>query len=280
MLRPLKGNAGFSIVSALFLIGMVSLATGGIAAYYTNVHSAMRHIGISDTVLQVKYDVMSVLDNDANWATMVNSNANLACLRKTAIGTTCPAGDLGAISLLNLDGTPYLSAGAGNEGFDLMGNRCTTWNISEDCAFRYEVRVACNGPCTPTQYQNAATDLVASSPRLKLTGEFMVSPRIAEKLGNLSGTKYDIQMIRGSMSQTMSNSCNTLAGIFDQRTNVCKSNIGTADAALCLAGEWFVGYNADGSKICVPDIKRGKYCPDGAAATGMDSRGNLSCSSF
>ncbi len=234
----------------------------------------------------IKENLLSIVDNDAAWARIVRAPGNpaLACL--AVDGGNCGAGNFGIIKVYDANGTVVIN-NAANEGFDISGNRCTSFdaiNGHESCIFKFVITANCSGPCGITQYP--AGMIVAPSPKIQVQATIQFKPlrAIMGSAVNVTSTQYTFNFIRGNQDGSLAKYCSSLNGIFDAKTNICAAP-GTVPAdfdCTVLAGPhaWFAGFAADGTPQCANDSKVGVGCSDTTAIVGYMPDGSVVCSGY
>lgn len=231
----------------------------------------------------IKENLMAMLDNDAVWAKTVEKNPKLACLRAPG---TCNASNFGVIDIYDADGN-LVDTTTGSRGYDYSGRPCDRFSLvrpDTTCVFRYTVRWECSGACGTTTFVD---DLpVAVNPKIRLLGSFEFAakdPDLKDKLTS-KNKAFTFDFVRAAKAKTLSQYCQSIEGIFDQRSGTCKSALSTPDSFDCtvLNGphSWFVGFESDGTPICKDDAKLGQACPNGTAMLGYTQDGRIQCGPF
>ena len=269
---------------ALILSMVVSSIVAGAAYYMLGTNPSARVIkldNVRNSEDMIKENAMALLDNDAAWFQTVNRNPNLACLRNP--GSVCTPANFGPINVYDGDGTLFLGTLA-NSGFDYSGSPCTTFSAANpdlSCVFKYEVTWSCNGPCGTTTFLGSMP--VASSPRIHLVSTFAFASKDKDLMVKTKGNGLGFDFIRGSKGKTLSQYCNSIDGVFDQRSGVCNSAMSkprTFNCADINSHSWFVGFRKDGTPICKTDVKLGQNCPSGTAVIGYQEDGRILCGPF
>ena len=285
---------GSSLVFILILAGIVAAIGGSVASYFYQVQSETSRIGIKESILQVKDNVIATLDNEGAWYQTVLNNPSLACLIDQSPGPqlACPAGvNFGVISVFDAGGTAFLP-NAATSGFTASGISCNTFGIDRICVFQYQIIADCLGGCLGTQTVFHPGSLIAVIPSIQFKSQLIVSPLVASVKGfnldvlNTTVTgNYYIDFTRGGSASTLSKFCSTLTGSdYSQSSQVCEYSIQNPkdfDCEIGAAGpSFFMGYAADGIAICqeLPMLNTG--CPGGTAAIGVNGRGGLICGTF
>lgn len=279
--KMIKSDSGQAMVMSIMVSGVIAAGAYFLMAPDPN-RKSLKINNVKYSAEMVKENLMAVLDNDAAWAKTIELNSNLACLRTPG---TCATSSFGAINVYDADGT--LVAGlAPTSGFDLSGKPCNTFSSTGpdlNCVFKYTVTASCNGACEPTTLVPGMP--VAVSPRIRIVGSFQFASKdkdLDQRLSGLNPT-YRFDFMRGSKGKTLSQYCNSIEGVFDQRTSICRSAISKPKSFDCTTANphsWFIGFRKDGTPVCKNDMKLGLNCPSGTAVLGYSADGRMICGAF
>lgn len=177
-------------------------------------------------------------------------------------------------------------------GFTMDGLFCQNYGtgIGPDCPFQYELTWECSTGVCPTTIVEPGS-LVALEPRIRLQGRIKMHLKNAKLQEVIRKNRFDFDFVRGTNSKTLSRFCNSIAGVFDQASQICKNANNTGNAVDCAAALGldpkfvrFAGYtrqpNGTMLPVCVPDPKLDGWCSPGTAIIALRTNGTYQCGAF
>ena len=219
------------------------------------------------SLLQIRSEVTQLLTDDLAFSKTVESatNTTLACVRDKS---DC-RGQRGELMLFDRKGNPYpFVAGPGQDssGFSPNKGPCDTFTAAGNnkCPFQYKItwEAICTKPGK------------CSTPSISLTAQLNYRPTPATK-GTISRafnpTSFSIQYMRQEEGSTLEAACRQFGGVLGPDKTCTMPNKGE----FCRSGEYFGGYNDDGSIYCFSI--EGISCPPYHVLIGVDGEGNIKC---
>lgn len=283
--KILNNSHGSALIWTMAVVVCLAVIVSILPGYFTQIDRSYKGEAVKTSASMIKESLMSLLDNDAAWSQTVAHNPQLlACL--SISGAVCGPANFGAIRIFDGAGNAFQTAK--NEGFDLSGSKCSTFDANlgdPTCVLQYQVSwPGCSGPCPATVIPTGF--LVAANPSINLTGTLIYSPIVRNLIGliNTQSSALSFNFLRGTRSKTLSKFCNSISGIFKQDSMQCQKQLYVPNTFTCVTAanpySWFKGYDSSGTPICQDDINIHFGCHDGAGVVGYTQDGTLQCSTY
>ncbi len=249
------------VVVGLGLFAVVSLIGFQMLSMYS---SFERDINTKTGLVEIKNRLNYYLNQERSLINMINNNASMGCIKDN---TSC-AGQGGVVDVFNNDpGAPAPVLGfqpsVATEGLTATGTICNTFP-SANCGLKYNIVWA----------PRCGTDAIRC---LGYSINYVILANLVRDAAYVGPVldidSFRISIARNSAGEMAQEICTTFNGTFNAGNRTCSMGI----TEQCPPGQFFVGLNADNSKLCVgiPNIK----CPLGSVVYRIDADGNMYCRS-
>lgn len=244
-------------------MGIFALLTGQLMSAVKQVVQIRKGTFIQQTLFLKREQVKQYLSNQHSWdSTRANAQNDFSCL-----GFNCTSGQEFPLQLHDSAGGLFFNSQIPSNGFNIDGKLCTTFdhdNPDPSCPFRMTVywRPDCGGPAN------------CSKPALSVGVRFEYSVSDENPLGPLNVERFNFELLRQALDNTLESACQSLGGSFDTVTNGCNIQPKLASLGDCGAGKTMTGFSADGTLKCsnLPTAgysENGPTCPCGTCGQPM-----------
>jgi prepilin-type N-terminal cleavage/methylation domain-containing protein len=265
LFKKIFNKKGFSLAEITIGIALLSVVLLISVQMLSMVTRLDRSTSSKINLVDIKNTLNFYLSQEKAVVNMINNNASMSCIKDN---TSC-AGLGGSVDVFNGDPvTPAAVAGfqtsVGTEGFTAAGVPCTTYP-SANCAFKYNISwqprcgvdaTRCLGHAINYVFTaNLVRDAAYTGPTIELS-------------------TFNLMVARNSAGEMAQEICTSFNGVYNNTDKSCSMAINNP----CPPGRFFIGLNADNSKLCM-SVSAGIKCPLGSVVYRIDAGGNLYCRS-
>jgi type II secretory pathway pseudopilin PulG len=188
-------EGGFSLMEVMIAAGTLGIVSAGVMSV-----NMMGLKGSSNNMITFQADsfrrmLSGLLQNDQAWKRTVDygPNATFACIRNN---TDC-AGAGGTFAILNAQGTVIYNPGPANNGFDINGATCNTFNPAGNDRCPFRTTYAWTAVCPPSG--------ACINPQVSITGITQFRPSATNSMRKVpfNEASYGISLVRNASPTTL-----------------------------------------------------------------------------
>lgn len=268
----LSSENGYLIPMAVALLGVMGFIMLGVANWQTSTNRIKQVQKVKAVAESIRQNVLVQIYNNQAWAATAGSDLCLLSGIECPDPATLPPGTPIAaqpLVLKNPEGLVFMDPNNPLDGFNLLGQRC---NPAVDGGFQESGNNAC-----PFRYELTwvPTDCVAGTCTINIVGDLKYRPKsesldVPLKLDNLK-----IDFVRGKEANSLQMACTSVGGVFDQVTLKCSAK--SKQTIQCPDGKILKVLVQGQIPNCIQLFSPQPPCPQGKAASGIDSTGMLIC---
>jgi len=212
MKKEITASSGFSLLEIMVAMGILAVASYFLISLLQTSLKGSTQTNVTVQAEMIKRNLVNNFTNDPSWINTVNNNPSLACLLPLYAGTrggsTCAAGSIPNIIVMDGAGLFYDSTISANNGFDPNGVVCpggfNSATGNDKCPFRVDITVNLTCPAGG-----------CGDPQIRITGKMTYAPASpAFKNVSFNSAKYGFDFIRSQEASATQASCDMFDGVY------------------------------------------------------------------